>query len=118
MLNQVARKTVLFGSAVAMLAGCGKGGGSYSTLADSSSYKQEATYETKKIDILWIVDNSGSMESSQANLASNFQSFIARFNQSNHDFHMAVATTDGWMKQFSSTNERARFGDGLTTHSV
>ncbi|MGE5087254.1 MAG: hypothetical protein ACM3MG_13190 [Bacillota bacterium] len=100
MFNQVARKTVTLASAVAMLAGCAKGGGTFSTLADSASFKQEATYVPKKIDILWIIDNSGSMATSQANLASNFQAFIARFNQTNNDFHMAVGTTDAWMKQF------------------
>ena len=44
MFNQVARKTVAVASSVALLAGCSKGGGSFSTLADSASFKQEASY--------------------------------------------------------------------------
>ncbi|MDG0817548.1 vWA domain-containing protein [Bdellovibrio svalbardensis] len=117
MVNKVARKAMTFASAVAMLAGCAKGGGSFSTLADSADFKQEAVYVPKKIDILWVIDNSGSMASSQANLASNFQSFISRFNQFNYDFHMAVVTTDGWEKQFNANSVKAKIRDGNTTHS-
>ena len=103
MFNQVARKTVMMASTVAMLAGCNKGTGGYSLLNDNSDYKQQAVIIPKKIDILWVIDNSGSMETSQSNLASNFQAFIGRFNQQNYDFHMAVTTTDAWQKQFSQT---------------
>jgi hypothetical protein len=118
MINQIARKSVLVASAISMLAGCGKSGGTYSTLADSDSYKQEATYVPKKIDILWVIDNSGSMATSQTNLASNFQSFIARFNQYNYDFHMAVGTTDAWEKKFNSSSVKAKIRDGVdSTHS-
>ncbi len=118
MINQIARKSVVVASALTMLAGCGKSGGTYSTLADSDSYKQEAVYVPKKIDILWVIDNSGSMATSQSNLASNFQSFIARFNQNNSDFHMAVGTTDAWEKQFNANSTKARLRDGVdSTHS-
>lgn len=50
-----------------------------------------------KVDMLWVVDNSGSMESSQNNLAQNFRAFIRRFLQEEQDlidFQMAVVTTD------------------------
>ena len=51
-----------------------------------------------KVDILWVVDNSGSMEDSQENLARNFNSFINRFVDENTDqlvdFQMAIITTD------------------------
>ncbi|WP_413581137.1 hypothetical protein [Bdellovibrio sp. HCB288] len=96
MINQIARKSVVVASAISMLAGCGKSGGSYSTLADADSYKQEAAYVPKKIDILWIIDNSGSMAPSQKNLSENFKSFIQRFQTNNNDFRMAVGTTDAW----------------------
>ncbi|QDK37334.1 VWA domain-containing protein [Bdellovibrio sp. NC01] len=117
MVNQVARKAMTFASALAMLAGCAKGGGSYSTLADTASFTQEAVYIPKKIDILWVIDNSGSMATSQTNLANNFQSFISRFNQYSYDFHMSVVTTDGWEKEFF-TSDKAKIRDGNgTTHS-
>lgn len=51
-----------------------------------------------KVDLLWVIDNSGSMERSQANLAQNFRRFIGRFvnEQTDEliDFQMAVVTTD------------------------
>ncbi|KHD87877.1 MAG: hypothetical protein OM95_12555 [Bdellovibrio sp. ArHS] len=112
MYNQVARKAIMMASAVAMLAGCNKGTDSFSLLKDGADYKQQAVFIPKKIDILWVIDNSGSMETSQNNLASNFQSFINRFNQYNYDFHMAVTTTDAWEKQFHSDSVKARIRDG------
>lgn len=105
MYNQIAHKAVVVASAVAMIAtGCSKGGGSYSLLNDASDYKQTVTVVSKPIDILWVIDNSGSMKTSQDNLAANFQAFIARFNQSNYDFHMAVTTTEAWQKKFELQN--------------
>jgi hypothetical protein len=112
MLKQVVKQTMMIGSAALLLSACGKSGDSYSLLPGSESFQQEAVFVPKKIDILWVMDNSGSMATSQADLASNFQSFIARFNQSNYDFHMAVVTTDGWAKQFNANSTLARIRDG------
>lgn len=92
--------------------GCSKGNLSFSTLATTADFRQEAVYVPKKIDILWVIDNSGSMATSQANLINNFQSFIGRFTQFNYDFHMAVATTDAWEKQFIVTSQKAKLRDG------
>lgn len=121
MINQIARKSLVVASAISMLAGCGKSGGTYSILADSDSYKQEAVYVPKKIDILWVIDNSGSMATSQQNLATNFQSFIARFNQNNNDWRMAVGTTDAWEKGLYTSQtsiDKALLRDGVgSTHS-
>lgn len=47
-----------------------------------------------KVDVLWVVDNSGSMAPRQENLARNFQAFIALFRQGSIDFRLAVTTTD------------------------
>lgn len=118
MINQIARNSVLVASTLTLLAGCGKSGGTYSTLADSDSYKQEAVFVPKKIDILWVIDNSGSMQTSQDNLAANFKSFINRFQQTNNDFRMAVGTTDAWKKQFDSSSTNAKLKDGLGTNKT
>jgi hypothetical protein len=91
---------------------CSKGTESFSLLKDASGYKQQAVFVPKKIDILWVVDNSGSMETSQNSLATNFQSFINRFKQQKYDFQMAVTTTDAWEKQFNSNSIKARIRDG------
>jgi hypothetical protein len=46
-----------------------------------------------KIDILFVVDNSGSMGEEQTNLATNFPSFIDVIDQSGLDWHVAVTST-------------------------
>ncbi|MEZ4398387.1 MAG: VWA domain-containing protein [Kofleriaceae bacterium] len=46
-----------------------------------------------KIDILFVVDNSGSMAQEQANLATNFPQFISVIEQSGLDYRVAITTT-------------------------
>lgn len=99
-------------AAAAMIVGCGKSADSFSLLADASSYKQNAQYIPRKVDILWVVDNSGSMKSSQDNLAANFSSFIAKFTQSGSDFRMAVTTSDAFLAPYYNDNSRARLRPG------
>ncbi len=50
----------------------------------------------RKVDILWVVDSSGSMAPKQARLAANFNGFINQLVTANPpiDFHIAVTTTD------------------------
>lgn len=52
------------------------------------------TEESKKLDIMWVIDNSGSMGDEQASLASNFELFISDFITRNVDFKMGITTTD------------------------
>ncbi|AHI05517.1 hypothetical protein BDW_05045 [Bdellovibrio bacteriovorus W] len=109
MVNLIARKAVLMAAAVSFLAGCSKSSSSYSLLSDAADYQQQAILIPKKIDVLWVIDNSGSMAPYQQDLADNFQSFIQRFETSNFDFHMAVTTTEAWQAAPNS-----EFGMGLT----
>lgn len=46
-----------------------------------------------KIDVLVVVDNSGSMAQEQANLAANFPQFISVIEQSGLDYRVAITTT-------------------------
>ncbi len=46
------------------------------------------------VDILWVVDNSGSMEQEQEKVADGFAAFIQYFLALELDFHMAITTTD------------------------
>lgn len=50
--------------------------------------------ERKKLDVLWIIDNSGSMGDEQTELAKNFDAFIHGFIGTEVDFKMAITTTD------------------------
>jgi hypothetical protein len=47
-----------------------------------------------KLDIIWVVDNSGSMSDEQADLSENFDLFIQDFITKKVDFKMAITTTD------------------------
>jgi len=102
----------LITAAAAMIVGCSKSADSFSLLADASSYKQNAQYIPRKVDILWVVDNSGSMANSQNALATNFQSFITKFTQSGSDFRMAVTTSDAFLAPYYNDNSRARLRAG------
>lgn len=118
MKTKVACQVVMMATVLAALTACSKGAGSFSILADGDDYKQEAVFVPKKIDVLWVVDNSGSMASSQTALASNFQSFINKFQSQGYDFHMAVTTSDAWEKQFNNNSQKSKIRDGNgTTHS-
>ncbi|KIG19012.1 hypothetical protein DB30_05916 [Enhygromyxa salina] len=48
----------------------------------------------KKVDVLLVLDNSGSMGDEQANLAANFGPFIDRLEQAGADYRIAITTTD------------------------
>lgn len=55
------------------------------------TYVQQAA---SKIDVLWVVDNSGSMAPRQDNIARNFQAFMETFTKNAIDYRLAVTTTD------------------------
>jgi len=46
------------------------------------------------VDVLFVIDNSGSMSEEQSNLAANFQSFIGGAATWQNDYHIGVTTTD------------------------
>lgn len=64
-----------------------------SYLAFSEVFHQNNA-EKRKVDILWVVDNSGSMRDEQEALAYNFETFIHNFITKDVDFRMAITTTD------------------------
>lgn len=49
---------------------------------------------SNSVDILWVVDNSKSMEQEQARVASGAQAFISNLETTGMDFHLGVITTD------------------------
>ncbi len=50
-----------------------------------------------KLDILWVVDNSGSMDVSQETLRNGFATFAQKYMKPNWDIHSAVITTDTYL---------------------
>ncbi len=53
-----------------------------------------ASTAPSKIDVLFVIDNSGSMAGEQATLAAGFADFIRAFQAKAVDFHLGVITTD------------------------
>ena len=50
--------------------------------------------DENEVDVLWIIDNSGSMQQEQADVAANFGDFISEIQSIGIDFHVGVVTTD------------------------
>jgi hypothetical protein len=46
------------------------------------------------VDVLFVIDNSGSMAEEQKNLRDNFESFMRYFTDSGLDYHVGVVSTD------------------------
>lgn len=105
------RKMLIVTATAALLAGCEKSADSFSLLASEASFTQNVTFAQRPIDILWVVDNSGSMENSQTNLANNFSSFIQRFQALNLDFRMGVISSDAYLAYHYGQNSRSQLKD-------
>lgn len=106
------------GLAVASLVtACGKDTPSFSLLAESNVFNQSMSVDTK-IDILFVVDNSGSMAPQQTNLVNNFNAFINSFVTKGYDFHIGVIPSDTYKAIFSWGPAYARLKDGVgSSHS-
>lgn len=94
-------------------AGCGSKGTTYSILSTGQSFKQSKV--NSKIDMLWVVDNSGSMQPLQTNMTSNFNSFMSQFVTKGYDYHLSVTSTDAFLSDpnFDNNPNLARFSDGV-----
>lgn len=103
------------------MAGCGDDSASFSLLSDSDSFQQNDNKASSisKLDILWVIDNSGSMQTSQNNVAANFEAFISDMRSKQFDYQMAVTTTEAYRTHFTGNVAISRFRDGTdkTAHS-
>ncbi len=92
------KKILVLAGAVMALGACADKSGDISILSDSDTFYQ-STSVNNKIDIMWMIDTSGSMAPYQSNLATNFNAFIADFATKGYDYNMAVAGTDAWVRE-------------------
>ncbi len=106
---------------VILLSACDKSGSSFSVGSTSQSFLQSTqSIVQKKIDILWVVDNSASMGPFQQKLVANFNAFIQEFVKKGYDFHIAVTTTEAYLSGgfYTSNLSYSVFKDGVgTTHT-
>ncbi len=91
----------------------------FSLLPTGSTFFQKTDGFNNKIDLLWVIDNSGSMTSAQADLTANFNSFISDFVGKSYDFNMAVITTSAYKAIFMGVPDQSKFRDGTdaTSHT-
>ncbi len=75
--------------------GCGGAGGSISVFPSTDTFKQSTNADVK-IDVLFVVDDSGSMKPEQQDLFNNFNQFIDFFYDRGFDFRVAVAKTSAF----------------------
>ncbi|HRK07346.1 MAG TPA: hypothetical protein PLZ57_06220 [Pseudobdellovibrionaceae bacterium] len=87
-----------------LLMACGNKSASFDLLAEDATFSQSAAEVNGKIDVLWVIDNSGSMATSQQALVDNFQSFINRFDANGFDYQIAVTVTDAYKDDYNATN--------------
>jgi hypothetical protein len=63
--------------------------------AEDTFYEQTFVQEYHtEVDVLWVIDNSCSMDEEMQQVALNFSSFVAEFVDLGLDYHLAVVTTD------------------------
>jgi hypothetical protein len=78
---------------LSLLAGCGPQSPDFAILGASESTYQ-GSVANNKVDLLFVIDNSGSMIPQQTKLANSLSSFANVFVTKGFDFHVGVITTD------------------------
>ncbi len=118
-MRHTIQNLLILSTVAMMVTACSSGDSStsYSVLASGQTFKQATV--NSKVDLLWVVDNSGSMQPLQQNMTNNFNSFISQFVTKGYDFHLAVTGTDAYKadSMFQNNSSLSRFRDGSATHS-
>lgn len=84
-------------AAIIALHGCtGQIPGSFRLTQQEQVFSSQLEVNTK-IDLLWVVDNSSSMDVSQEKLRKGFAGFAAKYMQPTWDIRVAVITTDTYL---------------------
>lgn len=82
-------------------------------LNDRTELFTQNVQRSQAVDILWVIDDSGSMSDEQTALAANFEKFINQFLEKDIDFRMAITTTDA-----TSTKNGKMVGDSTKLTSL
>lgn len=109
------KKTILASTSLFLavsLSACGSRDISFDLLAESATFNQNSAEVNGKIDILWVVDNSGSMATSQQAIADNFRRFIEKFQENGFDFQIAVTTSDAYKDIFNAGLTQSVYKNG------
>lgn len=101
---------LLIGFTILMCA-CSSSDMSFKLAPAEQTFMQNDLPSGDRVDILWIIDNSVSMQTSQDNLRANFDAFFTQFSERNLNFHMGVATTEAWRSLFFPDQSLSYFRD-------
>lgn len=114
-MKQILTQITLSLGLISSLVGCGSN--SFQLANDEASFAQNTKATSVPIDILWVIDNSGSMATSQQQVATNVASFINKFKQTNFDYRIAVTTTEAYLAlpKFTGNSSYSRFRDGTAS---
>ena len=63
-------------------------------VADAQTVDEFVQTSGRTVDVLFVIDNSGSMGEEQQNLRDNFAGFINGAQQFSNDYHLGIVTTD------------------------
>jgi len=94
-MNQVS-KLALIGPLLACTACTGQLPGSFRLAQQDQTFNSNLNINTK-IDLLWVVDNSSSMDIDQKKLRNGFAAFAQKYMQPTWDIQVAVITTDVYL---------------------
>lgn len=94
-----------------VVVGCGEAEPTFSLLPDTEVFYQNSSTINNKLDVLWVIDNSGSMQDEQDALAANFSSFINNFVTKGFDFRLGVTVTDAWRAPYVGNPSLAQLKD-------
>lgn len=79
---------------------------------DSEGFDNWMQPERPTVDVLWVIDDSGSMSDEQDDLANNFNSFITSAVSLNTDYNLGVVNTDAeseWAGKLHHCDDSNRF---------
>jgi len=93
LLEKMLKYSAVTSASLSILSACGPGGANLSIMGTGQSTFQGST-ANNKVDVLWVIDNSGSMYTKQEKLGAGFSSFASLFSAKDFNFNMAVITTD------------------------
>ncbi len=84
---------------VSILFTIGCGGGSVSVIPSTESSTIEGSTINEKMDVLWVVDCSGSMNNEIDNVQRNAMSFVKDYLAYNYDFRIGIISTTAWSQK-------------------
>jgi hypothetical protein len=102
------------------LTNCGNSDFFFGLSPEDDYFEQSSTLNRiNTIDVLWVMDNSGSMSNLQTNISNNMNNFMSSFLTEGYDFQMAVVGTDAWKAEYGFSPDLAKFKDGsdATSHT-